>query len=250
MKMISASSAIRPMHRTRDRAVNFMHSLAFGSARSILCLGAHADDIEIGCGGTVLSLIKAIPDISIGWIVLSSGPQREAEARHSAAAFLHGAADCSVEISDFRNGFFPYDAALKDHFELLKQRYSPDLILTHRREDRHQDHRTVCELTWNTFRDHLILEYEIPKWDGDMGRPTVYVPLDTWTRDRKVECLMSSFQSQQSRHWYDAELFHGLMRLRGMECNAPDRCAEAFWAPKLTLALPQSVASSRFERST
>ena len=212
-----------------------MIDLTLNRVRSVLCIGAHADDIEIGCGGTILSLIAAVPDISIAWVVMSSSGVRETEARESASKFLRGVREPQVEICSFRDGFFPYDAGVKEHFEHLKSRHAPELILTHRREDRHQDHRTVCELTWNTFRNHLILEYEIPKWDGDLGRPNVYLPLSERTRGEKIELLMSSFASQHQKQWYESELFDALMRLRGMECGAPERFAEAFYGPKMRI---------------
>ena len=214
-----------------------MISLSLKEISSILCIGAHADDIEIGCGGTLLSLLRANNQLSVGWVVLSSGGEREAEARESASAFLAGATNSTVEVKQFRNGFFPYDSTVKDFFEDLKQRYAPDLVLTHRREDRHQDHRTVSDLTWNTFRDNLVLEYEIPKWDGDLGQPNIYAPLQEWAYMAKIEKLAGAFASQQSRPWYDPETFRGLMRLRGMECNAASRYAEGFFGRKLALSV-------------
>jgi LmbE family N-acetylglucosaminyl deacetylase len=203
---------------------------------SLLCIGAHCDDIEIGCGGTVLSMVRSNPSLSVTWIVLSSDQAREAEARESAQAFLAGVDEFSFVAKQFRNGFFPYEPSLKEYFEEVKATVSPDLILTHRREDRHQDHRATCDLTWNTFRDHLILEYEIPKWDGDVGQPNLYMQLDEWAAKQKIETLMKSFPSQRNRHWYDEETFRGLMRLRGMECRSPSRYAEAFFGPKIALS--------------
>lgn len=214
-----------------------MLNLSLKEVRSVLCIGAHADDIEIGCGGTIVSLLGAASELSVSWVVLSASPARKVEAQESAERFLQGTADTTVEVCSFRDGFFPYEVSLKEQFEQMKARYKPDLILTHRRGDRHQDHRTVCELTWNTFRDHLILEYEIPKWDGDLGKPNVYMPLSTGVRREKVRRLMESFESQQQKHWYEPELFESLMRLRGMECGAPDRYAEAFFAPKVRVTI-------------
>ena len=212
-----------------------MHGLELHSTRSVLCLGAHCDDIEIGCGGTILSLVRGNPEVSVTWVVLSSDAVRETEARESADKYLSGVANRRVEIKRFRNGFFPYEVSVKEYFEELKAIVDPDLILTHRREDRHQDHRTTCELTWNTFRDHLILEYEIPKWDGDTGQPNVYVRLDETTVQSKIRYLMDSFATQRDHHWYDEDTFRGLMRIRGLECNAPGRYAEAFFGNKLLL---------------
>jgi LmbE family N-acetylglucosaminyl deacetylase len=212
-----------------------MLSFSIRTVRSVLCLGAHADDIEIGCGGTLLELFERNPEVAVTWVVLSSGGSREQEARTSAERFLTGVSHTTVEVKDFRNGYFPYQPEIKDYFEKLKGKCSPELLFTHRRNDRHQDHRVVNDLTWNTFRNHLILEYEIPKWDGDFGRPNVYVPLESEVHRRKTNHLMSSFPSQQPRPWYDPDTFDGLMRLRGMECNAESRYAEAFFARKLSL---------------
>jgi LmbE family N-acetylglucosaminyl deacetylase len=207
-----------------------------GRLRSLLCLGAHCDDVEIGCGGTVLRLVEANPGLHVDWLVLASDDERAAEARASAAQFLAGAASSSVDVRSFRASYFPYTGAeIKDVFEELKGRARPDVILTHWGGDAHQDHRLVSELTWNTFRDHLVLEYEIPKYDGDLGRPNVYVHLDAPQVERKVEAIMAAFPSQADKHWFDAEAFRGLMRLRGVECASPSGFAEAFHARKLRL---------------
>jgi LmbE family N-acetylglucosaminyl deacetylase len=209
-----------------------------GERLRVLALGAHSDDIEIGCGGTILHWIASGVRIEVHWCVLSGTPDRHAEARAAAESFLEGAAVAEVELLSFRDGHFPYDgAALKAWFERLKSRPSPDVVLTHTRDDRHQDHREVCQLTWNTFRDHLILEYEIPKWDGDLGRPQLHVPLPAACLERKIALLMRHFGSQRSKRWFDEETFRGLARLRGMECCAPERYAEAFYTPKLSLLL-------------
>jgi LmbE family N-acetylglucosaminyl deacetylase len=203
---------------------------------SVLCLGAHCDDIEIGCGGTILRLIDEVADLHVDWIVFASNNERRAEAERSAELFLDGCATRRIAVESFRESYFPWvGAELKDYFAALAARGRPDLVLTHARDDRHQDHRTIAELTWNGFRDHLILEYEIPKWDGDLGRPNLYVPLDEAIAERKVQTLLDAFPSQRSRHWFDADTFRGLLRLRGMECNAPARFAEAFHAHKLVL---------------
>lgn len=210
-----------------------------GGRLRLLCLGAHADDVEIGCGATILDLL-ARPGLRVGvdWCVLSASPARAEEARASAAAFLEGASDARVEVQGFRDGHFPWQGSqIKEWFETLKDRPRPDLILTHARDDRHQDHREVCALTWNTFRDHLILEYEIPKWDGDLGRPAVHVPVSEAAVERKVDLLHRHFPTQAAKPWFDRDTFRGLARLRGLECASPTRFAEAFFAPKLLLDL-------------
>jgi LmbE family N-acetylglucosaminyl deacetylase len=207
-----------------------------GDRLSVLCLGAHSDDIEIGAGGTLLGWLEQGISLDVHWCVLGGADERGREARASAAEFLEGVASRTTEIMNFRDGFFPEQGdQIKPWFESLKERVNPDVILTHRRDDAHQDHRQVCRLTWNTFRDHLILEYEIPKWDGDMGRPNIYMPLSESVIRRKANLLMAHFGSQRSKHWFDAETFLGLARLRGMECLAPERYAEAFIARKLSL---------------
>lgn len=204
---------------------------------SVLALGAHPDDAEIGCGGTILKLIGEGRIGRICWVVLSGKGERVEEARASAEAMLAGVPDRRILQPGFRDGYFPYDgSSVKDFFEDVRRDFEPDLVLTHQRRDLHQDHRITCELTWNTFRNHLILEYEVPKYDGDMGRPNLYVPLADDVRTRKAEHLVRYFGSQTSKHWFEEELFAGLARLRGMECNAPSGYAEAFYAPKAVLA--------------
>ena len=206
-----------------------------GPAR-VLAIGCHADDVEIGCGGTLLALAEARPDLEVTWLVLGAEGVRADEARASAAAFLAGVSS-TVVVEGFRDGFFPYlGPAVKERFEQLKGEVSPDLIFTHAGIDLHQDHRLVSELTWNTFRDHLILEYEIPKWDADLTAPNVYVPLPEQVVGRKVELLLEHFPSQRGKHWFTADLFRGLARLRGMEANSPTLYAEAFRCRKLVLA--------------
>jgi LmbE family N-acetylglucosaminyl deacetylase len=203
----------------------------------VLCLGAHSDDIEIGCGGTILSLLAGGAELECHWVVLSSDDQREKEARASAAEFLKRAKRSEVAVRRFRNGYFPFEgAAIKDYFEELKSRLSPDLVFTHYRDDRHQDHRTVSDLTWNTFRNHVVLEYEIPKYDGDLGSPNLFVPLGETECREKIRILKTAFTSQRDKHWFDEDTFRALMRLRGMESCAPDFHAEAFYARKLVLA--------------
>jgi len=205
--------------------------------RRVLAIGCHADDIEIGCGGTLLTLARSNPGLEVDWVVLAAPGERGEEARASAAAFLDGVAEARVEVHEFRDGFLPYvGGEVKDVFEELKGRVDPQLVLTHTGYDFHQDHRLACELTWNTFRNHLILEYEIPKVDGDLGRPNAYVPLDAEVVERKLELLERHFPSQSGKHWFDRDTFLGLLRLRGLEAVAPDRYAEAFTCRKLVLA--------------
>jgi LmbE family N-acetylglucosaminyl deacetylase len=200
-----------------------------GEKLSILCLGAHSDDIEIGAGGTVLSLIDSGVELHVHWCVLSAGGERSQEARASAEAFLEGAASAVVDVADFEDSYFPTDSrAIKRWMIDVRARTHPDVVFTHARRDAHQDHREVNQLTWNVFRDHLVLEYEIPKWDGDLGRPNAYVPLAAALLERKVELLHAHFGTQRSKDWFDRETFTGLARLRGMECRAPEHFAEAF----------------------
>jgi LmbE family N-acetylglucosaminyl deacetylase len=202
-------------------------------AVQLLCLGAHSDDIEIGCGGTLLQLKKAFPKLKFHWVVFSAAGSRGQEAAKAAELFTSGCAK-EVVLKEYRDGFFPYNGAqLKESFEELKSRVAPDLIFTQWGGDAHQDHRALSELTWNTFRNHLILEYEIPKYDGDMGRPNYFVPLEAPLYEQKIDHLFTAFESQRSKKWFDRETFRGLMRLRGMECNSPSGYAEAFHARKV-----------------
>ncbi len=203
----------------------------------ILCLGAHSDDIEIGCGATILELLRTRRDLDFHWVVFSSGSPRDAEARHCAELFLKGAAIQNVHVHNFRNGFFPSEnVEIKEHFEKLKNSLSPDLIFTHTRDDLHQDHRVINQLTWNTWRNHFVLEYEILKYDGDLGNPNVFVSFDQKTCDRKIKYLTTSFKSQSDKQWFTPDTFQGLMRIRGVHANSPGKFAEAFYARKLVLA--------------
>ena len=218
-----------------------MQPLSFGgregSGARVLAIGAHPDDIEIGCAGTLLKMIEGSTVAEVLWVVLSGDGDRAEEARESAEALLDGVPLSEVRICEFPDGFFPYEGArVKSFFEGLKAGFSPDVVFTHRRDDLHQDHRVTCELTWNTFRDHLILEYEVPKYDGDMSAPNAFVPLPEHLSQRKIEHLMNHFTSQRSKHWFREDLFTGLLRLRGMECNAPSSHAEAFFCRKAVLA--------------
>jgi LmbE family N-acetylglucosaminyl deacetylase len=200
----------------------------------VLCLGAHCDDIEIGCGGTLIELRRRHPGLKFVWEVFSSDPAREAETRSAAAALLGTGTNVTVNVHQFRVSYFPQHAgSIKDAFEALQSRVAPDLVMTHYLADRHQDHRVIAELTWNTFRRHAILEYEIPKYEGDLAHPGVYCPLSRESVDQKVDALLRCFPSQHGHQWFDADLFRGHLRLRGVECNSPSRYAEAFHARKL-----------------
>lgn len=203
----------------------------------ILCLGAHSDDIEIGCGGTILRLIEEFENLDLWWIVLGANHQQRAiEAQESANSFLRRANEKKIIIKGFRDGFFPYIGGdIKVYFEQLKQEISPVLIFTHYRHDLHQDHRLISELTWNTFRNHLILEYEIPKYDGDMGIPNIFVPLSEDLCQRKIGNLFDVFQTQKSKQWFTEDTFWSILRLRGIESNVPEKFAEAFYCRKLVL---------------
>jgi LmbE family N-acetylglucosaminyl deacetylase len=208
-------------------------SLTDPGLERVLAIGCHADDVEIGCGGTLLALTSARPEVHVTWVVLTASGARADEARSSAAAFLDAAESTDIRVLGFRESFLPYQGGeVKEAFEELKST-SPDLVLTHARDDLHQDHRLACELTWNTFRDHLILEYEVPKYDGDLGTPNVFVPLAEPVVADKLRLLGEHFASQSGKHWFDDELFRSLLRIRGME--SATRYAEAFTCRKLRL---------------
>lgn len=212
-----------------------MLGLEFGQLKSILCLGAHSDDIEIGAGATILKLVRENPQAKVAWVVFAASGARRKEAQTSAERFLEGVEAHKIVLMEFRDGHFPEQwADLKAFAETLKEE-EPDLVLTHYSKDLHQDHRIVSEITWNTFRDHNILEYEIPKWDGDLSSPNFYVPATIEEAERKIALLMECFDSQSDKHWFDDLTFRGLMRLRGLECHAPEKLAEAFYARKLRL---------------
>lgn len=202
----------------------------------ILCLGAHSDDIEIGCGGAILKLLALYPKSRVLWVVFSGEEVRSREARASARLFLRGAMDSQIETYDFRGSYFPSQISeIKDMFEKLKSAMDPDLIFTHTNNDYHQDHRIICELTWNTFRNHCVLEYEIPKYDGDTGSPNIFIELNRKFISRKVKNLLTSFTSQKKRSWFTAETFEGLARLRGIQCASRGGYAEAFYGRKVTI---------------
>src|ERR1700728_5164316 len=202
----------------------------------VLCLGSHSDDIEIGCGGTVLRLIDQYPDCSFHWVVFNAMGVRKAEAQRAAESFAGADRLERLLLKEFPDRFMPFvGSEVKATFEELKQKVNPDILFTHQRQDAHQDHRLLSELTWNTWRNHFILEYEIHKYDGDMGRPSVFVPLDAEVYQKKVGYIMDAFQSQRSKRWFQPETFLSLMRLRGMECNAPSGYAEAFYCRKMEI---------------
>jgi len=213
-----------------------MHRLNLPKIDRILCIGAHADDIEIGCGGTLLRLLEEQSAVSVLWVVASSDDVRRDEAKRSAATFLQRAANAEVQFLNFRDGYLPYlGPEVKDAFFSVRARFLPDLIFTHRLEDRHQDHRLLSELTWNTFRDQVILEYEIPKYEGDLGQPNLMVQLSRSVCEQKISVLLSSYPTQSEKNWFDAETFWALLRLRGLEANAETKYAEAFTARKLCI---------------
>ena len=213
-----------------------MISATFENLRTVLCLGAHADDIEIGCGGTLSKLIEQNPAVTVHWVVFSANEERAAEARQSAGRFLQAATGSHLSVHNFRDSFFPYQAeAIKESFHAIAAEVSPDVIFTHRPDDAHQDHRVVSDLTWCAFRNHAILEYEIPKYEGDLGRPNLLVQLSAQQAQQKVDHLLSEFKSQHTKPWYTEDTFRSLMRLRGLECHSPSRYAEGFYARKLVM---------------
>jgi len=213
-----------------------MINVRLNNVRSILCLGAHADDIEIGCGGTILKLLKQQKQVNVYWVVLGAQDWRAQEATTSAEKFLTEAGESNIVVKGFRDSFFPYQGEeIKEYFHHLQKQFSPDLIFTHRREDMHQDHRLLAELTWNAFRDNLILEYEIPKFEGDLGHPNVMVSLTEELCQKKVDTIVDSFRSQHEKAWFSSETFWALMRIRGLECNAPEKLAEGLYCRKMVL---------------
>ncbi|HEV7717315.1 MAG TPA: PIG-L deacetylase family protein [Steroidobacteraceae bacterium] len=205
-------------------------------ALEVLCIGAHSDDVEIGCGGTLLELLDRKTPVNVTWVVLSGIGAREQEARASAGRFLAKARRRSILVEKFRDGYFPTQhSELKDYFETLKGQVSPDIIFTHVRDDLHQDHRTVAELTWNTFRNHLVLEYEIVKYDGGLGSPNAFMPVSPVNCRRKARLLMRGFATQRSKRWFTEDTFMAMLRIRGIECNAPSGHAEGFYVRKVVL---------------
>jgi len=211
-----------------------MHDFYLDDIRSILCLGAHSDDLEIGCGGTLLEILARRPGIDVHWVVFSTSGRRAQEASASAERFLALAGRQRVMLLDYRDTFFPaaYES-IKEYFEQIKCDIAPDFVFTHRREDMHQDHRVIAELTWCAFRDHVIMEYEIPKFEGDLGTPNVFVPIEEAICRRKIDTIMECFSSQHPKQWFSADTYWALLRLRGVECNSATRFAEAFHCRKL-----------------
>jgi LmbE family N-acetylglucosaminyl deacetylase len=206
------------------------------SPKNILCLGAHCDDIEIGCGGAILKFIQEMKDIKVHWVVFSSDDCRKKEAILSAEEFLKNVNYSNIKINNFRNSYFPYAGAeIKEYFETLKKNISPDIIFTHCRGDLHQDHRVINELTWNTFRNHLIMEYEIAKYDADLGSPNVFVSLDENICGQKINIISRHFKSQADKTWFSEDMFLSVMRIRGMESNSPSGYAEGYYCRKLSL---------------
>lgn len=215
-----------------------MMAFAPTGVRRVLCLGAHSDDVEIGAGGTILSLVKANPATEFYWAVFSGNTVRRTEARSSAKAFLQGARVKRLRTERFRESYFPSQwPAIKDCFESIRKEFDPDLVLTHCRDDRHQDHRVLSDLAWNTFRDHAILEYEILKYDGDLGTPNLYVPVSKQVAQLKASLLTKHFRSQAGKHWFTPDAFLSLMRIRGIECAAPGRYAEAYYGRKVSVLI-------------
>ncbi len=215
-----------------------MLNFAFNSPKPLhlLCLGAHSDDIEIGAGGTILRLIAERKVDRVDWVVFSANGVRGIEASKSAQLFLNGLDQINIETYSFQDGFFPYNGAeIKLAFEALKRKLNPDIVLTHHRDDLHQDHRVLAELTWNSFRNHIVMEYEIPKYDGNPYSPNTYVTLDEPTCRKKVENLAAGFPSQAGKPWFTPDTFMSTLRLRGVECASPTRHAEAFICRKVVI---------------
>jgi LmbE family N-acetylglucosaminyl deacetylase len=207
-----------------------------GHPLRILCLGAHSDDLEIGCGGSILKILRSSDDIEVNWIVFSGRGKRKKEATKSAELFLKNAKKTNIEVQNYKDGFFPYIGyKIKTGFEKIKKSFSPDIIFTHYKNDFHQDHRLISELTWNTFRDHLIFEYEIIKYDGDLSAPNVFVHLNDGECRKKVEYILKIFKSQGERSWFTEDTFLSIMRVRGIESNSPEKFAEGFYCRKIVV---------------
>jgi LmbE family N-acetylglucosaminyl deacetylase len=213
-----------------------MWKVTLGSLRRILCLGAHADDIEIGIGGTLLKLTEENPDLEIWWVVFSASGERIKEARESANDFLSLVKSSEIRVASFRESYYPSEwSAIKECLEDIKSKFDPEVVFTHYRNDRHQDHRVLSDLAWNTFRNHLILEYEILKYDGDLGQPNIFIPLSEELCKRKIELLLKHFETQSTKHWFTRDTFEAMLRIRGIECASETGRAEAFYCRKLVL---------------
>ena len=200
----------------------------------VLCLGAHSDDIEIGCGGTILRLVKEAPEAHFYWLVLSGNKDRAQEARESATSFLLPIKKKTVDVQDFRESYFPFiGAEIKDYFEKIKNNFVPDIVFTHSVNDAHQDHQLASKLTWNTFRNHFILEYEIPKYEGDLVTPNLYTHISATDVEKKIDLICNLFKTQKEKTWFSKETFRSIMKIRGIECNSPSGYAEAFHCKKV-----------------
>lgn len=214
--------------------IHFQFNQDNNTGLNILCLGAHSDDIEIGCGGTILKLIAQQKIKSVKWVVFTSGEQRRKEALASAEAYLEEVENKEIVILDYQDTLLQFSAIeIKTFFNTSLKPFQPDLVFTHYRDDRHQDHRLISDLSWNTFRDHCILEYEIPKYDGDLGIPNCFSQIEKAIAEKKVAYLMQHFASQAGKHWFDPQTFFGLMRIRGLESASPSHYAEAFHSRKM-----------------
>ena len=217
---------------------NLILDIPESSSANVLCLGAHCDDIEIGCGGTILTILQNRPSTTVDWVIFCTDEVRAKEAQNSAKALAADTDNIRLHLLNFCDGYLPYEAAAaKKAMKALSGDLHPDLVFTHYRKDAHQDHRTVSEITWNLFRDHLILEYEIPKFDGDLGTPNTYVSLDEIIVKRKIEVILENFPSQGEKHWFDEEAFRSILRLRGIESGRRNRYAEAFYCRKQVISL-------------
>jgi len=197
-------------------------------------LGAHPDDIEIGCGGTILRIIEEVPNADFYWAVFSGNEKRINEAREAAKVFLENAESKKIVIHRFRESYFPFvGASIKDGLEKLKREFSPDIVFTHYRNDAHQDHCLISSLTWNTFRDHFIMEYEVPKFDGDLATPNLYVHLNELHVRKKIDFILENFITQKEKPWFTEETFRSILRIRGIESNSPNKYSEAFHCKKI-----------------
>lgn len=215
---------------------NLQLDLCSSSTPTVLCLGAHCDDIEIGCAATVQQIARSVADVRIDWVIFSSTKERRIETEKAAERIAGPTSNLKLHFFDFRDGFLPYaGSAPKEQLRDLSIEWSPDVVFTHYSDDAHQDHRLVSEITYNVFRNHLILEYEIPKYDGDIGRPNVFIPLTKDDADEKIEILLDSFPSQANKHWFTDETFRSMLRLRGIESGRENIYAEAFYCRKLGL---------------
>ena len=233
MRHFGKSGAVKEIRRNRMLKLNLVWEK---KSPKILCLGAHSDDIEIGCGGTILKLLTEAPEAQFYWIVFSAEGNRAKEARESFASFLPKTKSKTIDVQDFRDSYFPFTGAeIKDYFEKIKSNFTPDIIFTHYGKDAHQDHRLISNLTWNTYRNHLILEYEIPKYDGDLVTPNLYFHIDASEVDKKIDLICNSFKTQKENFWFSEDNFRSIMRIRGIESNSPSKYAEAFHCRKIVL---------------